>query len=108
MQPLPTSPVTDHALLRFLERFEGVDLPAARARLADHLGGRVAELLEFAGDAPFRIHRGGDIFCGRGGRIVTCYRRGSIATRGAWQPGRQRGRTSARPTTGSRRAGGDL
>lgn len=79
-RPAPRSRVTEHALLRYLERFEGVDVQAARDRLDEQLGGRIADLLEFAGNAPFRIRRGGDTFCGRGGRIVTCYRRGSIAT----------------------------
>lgn len=74
-QPAPPSRVTDHALLRYLERFEGVDVPAARTRLDEQLGGRIADLLEFAGDAPFLIRCGGDTFCGRGGRIVTCYRK---------------------------------
>ena len=97
MEPLPTtsghrrpalpSRVTDHALLRYLERFEGVDVPGARARLDEQLGGRIADLLEFAGDAPFRIRCGADTFCGSGGRIVTCYRKGSTTTCPELQPG---------------------
>ena len=67
--------VTDHALLRWLERFEGVDLDAARRRLLRHLqAGRVPKLLEFAGDAEFEIQAGGGTFRGRDGRLITCWR----------------------------------
>ncbi|MDE0422427.1 MAG: hypothetical protein OXK76_16305 [Gammaproteobacteria bacterium] len=67
--------MTDHALLRYLERFEQVDIQAARTRLEHRLStGRIPELLDFVGDAEFRIRLGRDTFCGRGGRIVTCWR----------------------------------
>ena len=67
--------ITDHALIRFLQRFEGVDTDAARERLEKRLStGRIPVLLDFAGDAEFRVRHGRDTFCGRKGRIVTCWR----------------------------------
>ena len=67
--------VTDHALLRYLERFEGVDIAAAGERLRRRLcsGERISKAIEFAGTAPHRIRVNGATFCLCNGRVVTCY-----------------------------------
>ena len=71
----PDIAVTDHALLRYLERFEGVDVAAAGERLRGRLSSRrgVSEAIKFAGAAPHRIRVEGATFCLRNGRVVTCY-----------------------------------
>lgn len=74
--PVPTDvAVTDHALLRYLERFEGVDIAAAGERLRRRLcsGEGVSRAIEFAGAAPHRIRVDGATFCLCNGRVVTCY-----------------------------------
>ena len=71
----PDIAVTDHALLRYLERFEGVDTKAALERLRHRLcsGARISKAMEFAGAAPYRIRIDGATFCLRKGRVVTCF-----------------------------------
>lgn len=67
--------VTDHFVLRFLERFEGVDIEAARMRIQEMLAhGRTSELIDFADRAAFKLRSGGSVFCGRNGRLTTCWR----------------------------------
>ena len=71
---VPQIPVTDHALLRYLERFEGVDISAVRERLSHRLGTRrTRELIEFSGASSCRVRVDGATFCLRDGRVVTCY-----------------------------------
>lgn len=66
--------VTAHAVLRYLERFEGVDTASAAQRLKSRLdAGRAAELLDFGGTSSFRVRVGGATYVFRHGRIVTCY-----------------------------------
>ena len=68
------TPVTDHAILRYLERFEGVDIAAARERLRRLCcTDRAKELIEFGGASTYRLRVDGGTFCLRSGRIVTCY-----------------------------------
>ena len=72
---MPHVPVTDHALLRYLERIEGVDVGAVRKRLSRWLGtSRTRELIEFSGASSCRIRVGGATFCFRDGRVVTVYK----------------------------------
>ena len=73
--------ISDHALLRYLERFEGLDAAGARERLAQRLqAGRARELLEFAQEASFKLQVDGATFCGRKSRLLTCYPAGRAPT----------------------------
>lgn len=66
--------VTEHAVLRYLERFEGVDIASAAERLKSRLyAGRAGKLIEFGGTSTFRIRVDGATFCVRNGQVVTCY-----------------------------------
>lgn len=66
--------ISDHATLPYLERFEGVDLAAARQRLKRRLDTVEAKpLIAFAGGSPYRIRVEGATFCLWGGRVLTCY-----------------------------------
>ena len=66
--------VTEHAILRYLERFEGVDIASAAKRLKSRLyAGRAGKLVEFGGTSTFRVRVDGATFCVRNGQVVTCY-----------------------------------
>ena len=66
--------VAEHAILRYLERFEGVDIASAAKRLKSRLyAGRAGKLVEFGGTSTFRIRVDGATFCVRNGQVVTCY-----------------------------------
>ena len=81
--PQPRRIVTDHAVLRFLERVKGIDVGTVRIELERRLQARgIPKLLDFAGNAQFRIHDGDATFCGRNQRIVTCYARKKAAELG--------------------------
>lgn len=76
--PSATQPgrLTDHLVLRYLERVKGIDVDTVRIELERRLQARgIPKLLDFAGNAPFRIHDGDATFCGRNQRITTCYAR---------------------------------
>lgn len=66
--------ITDHALLRYLERAEGLDIEGFRQYLEDGLNTpRLRQVIDFAGDTNFKIKKGGITFCIRGGHVTTCY-----------------------------------
>ena len=69
------SSVTDHAVLRYMQRQLGVDVEAIREDLAHYSDSpRIKQLLEFAGDARCKITFGdGLVLCFQGGRMTTCY-----------------------------------
>lgn len=72
--PVGDVAISDHATLRYLERFEGVDVAAAKERLGRHLDtDRVKQLIAFAGRSPHRIRIDGATFCLRDGKVLTCY-----------------------------------
>ena len=58
--------ITDHALVRYLERVHDADLDAVRAEMLGDLGHHIAE-------TEFAAIREGLIYQVRGGRVVTCY-----------------------------------
>lgn len=69
--------VTDHAILRELERKQGVDVENARDRVAKALGTpRVKQLIEFAGNTRYKIKVDGDVFCMVGNTVATVWRNG--------------------------------
>lgn len=66
--------ISDHATLRYLERFEGVDVAAARQRLKRRLDtDRAKQLIAFAGRSRYRIRVDGATFCLRERKVLTCY-----------------------------------
>ena len=68
--------VTDHAVLRHLQRVDGVDVESVRQRIAETVNRpRAADLVRFAGDAPFKVKAQDLIYCVRAGAVTTCYQR---------------------------------
>ncbi len=66
--------ITNHALLRYLERVEGIDIEGFRQSLEDALNTpRLRQVIDFAGDTNFKIKKSGVTFCLRGGHVTTCY-----------------------------------
>ncbi|MET4128378.1 hypothetical protein [Roseovarius sp. MBR-6] len=78
----PRHPVTDHAVLRYLERVEGVDIEAIRCRIG-HLADRAIEM------GANGVVSGGFVYRIDGGHVVTVLRQ-SRAERGKGK-GRRRG-----------------
>lgn len=73
---MQTKKYTIHAVLRYLERVEGVDIERVCQHLEEVLDtpmGRRA--VDFMGDAGGKFKVGGIIYCIRDGRIITCYLR---------------------------------
>lgn len=66
--------VSDHAVLRYLERFEGIDVEGARRSLAQTLDTpRMHQVIEFAGESRCKIKKADGIFCVQGRTLTTCY-----------------------------------
>ena len=67
--------ITDHAVLRYMQRRLGIDVEAVREDLARHFDNpKSKQLLEFAGGTRCKItRRDGFIYCFRGGAMTTCY-----------------------------------
>lgn len=67
--------VTDHAVLRYMQRQLGVDVEAIREDLARHFDNpKSKQLLEFAGGTRCKIKLGnGFTYCFQGGAMTTCY-----------------------------------
>ena len=67
--------VSDHAVLRELERKQGVDVDRARDRMEKALDTPGARrLIEFAGDVRYKIKVDGDVFCMVGNTVATFWR----------------------------------
>ena len=65
--------ITDHALVGYLERLEGVDIEKVCQTIAQTLGAPLAKrLIEFSGDAKCRIKAGNAIYCMCGETVTTC------------------------------------
>ena len=66
--------ITDHALLRYMERVKGIDTEGFRQYLEDALNKpRLRQVVDFAGDTNFKVKTGGITYCIRGGHVTTCY-----------------------------------
>ena len=67
--------VTDHAVLRYMQRQLGIDVEAVREDLARHFDNPHSKrLLEFAADTRCKITVGdGFTYCFDGGVMTTCY-----------------------------------
>ena len=65
-------PVTDHALVRFLERAKGIDVEGFRRQIAESLGSpSTKRLIEFSGGANCKIKKGNAVYCLRGKTVTT-------------------------------------
>ncbi len=62
--------ISDHALVRFLDRAGGLDVEGVRAHLADSLG-RSFDAARRIGVAHYTIHADGLIYVVRNGVVVT-------------------------------------
>ena len=68
--------VTDHALVRYLERIEGLDIDSVRRKIAESLSSPFASrLIEFSSGANCRIKAGDAVYCLRGETVTTCIER---------------------------------
>lgn len=76
----PGIQITDHGLLRWLERTGALDVEALRARLAASLGRGFAAAASLDA-ARFEIVADGLIYIVRDGRLVTVYEDASLAAR---------------------------
>ncbi len=66
--------VTDHAVLRYLQRVDGVDVEGVRQRIAESLDKSwTNDLVDFAGNTPFKIKAPDLTCCVWDGRVTTCY-----------------------------------
>ena len=69
--------VTDHALVRYLERIEGFDIDGIRRQIAESLSSPFAKkLIDFSSGANCRINAGNAVYWLRGNKVTTCTERG--------------------------------
>ena len=66
--------VTDHAVLRYMERLLNVDVETVRQAIVDAMNTpRSGDIRSFVGGASCRITVEGVTYCVRSGAITTCY-----------------------------------
>lgn len=66
--------VTDHAVLRYMERLLNVDVERVRQAIEDAINTpRSRDTFSFVGNAHCRITIEGVTYCVRDGAITTCY-----------------------------------
>ena len=70
-----TMTVTDHAVLRSLQRQKGIEVEAYRKDLEQRFAHpRIKRLIDFAADSRCKITLGdGFTYCFKGGVMTTCY-----------------------------------
>ena len=69
-----TTIITDHALLRYLERIIGIDVEEYRQDFEETLNTpRLQQTIDFVDKSECKINVKGTICCFRGGKITTCY-----------------------------------
>ncbi len=67
--------VTDHAIIRYLERIEGINIPAIRQQLESQFhGGRLASAVEKFSGAEYKVKSPEAVWVVRQNRVVTCYK----------------------------------
>lgn len=71
-----TRKYTDHAVLRYLERVEGIDVERVHRHLGEVLDTPMERrAVDFMGNAGGKFKVGEIIYCVRDGGIITCYLR---------------------------------
>lgn len=97
--------VTDHAVVRYLERELGLDVESVRddiackaASVGAWQASGVRNLVEFTRGTRCRVKAGGGVFCVRGTAVITYWPRNEPAC-----PGRRIGRRRKTGARGSKR-----
>ena len=68
--------VSDHAVVRYLERVKGFDVEGIRRQIAESLGSpSTKRLIEFSRGANCKIKVGNAVYCLRGKTVTTCIER---------------------------------
>ena len=68
--------VSDHALVRYLERIEGIDIDGIRRQIAESLSSPFAQrLIKFSDGVDCKIKTGNAVYCLRGETVTTCVER---------------------------------
>ena len=68
--------VTDHAMVRYLERVKGIDVESVRREIETSLSAPlVKRLIDFGDGAKCRIKAANAVFCLRGDTVITCIER---------------------------------
>ena len=65
--------ITDHAILRFVERVVGIDIEGIRKDIERDLNTSGEQFAGFTGNTEFKLKRNGIIYCFRNRRVTTCY-----------------------------------
>ncbi len=66
--------VTDHAVLRHLERVKGIDVEGIRRHIKKSLDmPSVRKVVDFAGDTKFKIKTNEATYCIKDRTVITCY-----------------------------------
>ena len=67
--------ISDHVVLRYMQRKFGVDVDAVRREIETTVDTRgTRRVADFAGKVPWRVRAGGMVFCVRGDTVTTCFR----------------------------------
>ena len=68
--------VTDHALVRYLERIEGFDVDGIRQKITGSLSSPLAmRPIDFSSGVNCKIKAGNAIYCLRGETVIICIER---------------------------------
>lgn len=65
--------ISDHVVLRYMERKLGVDVDAVRREIEGTVDTRgTRQIVAFVGDVSWRVRADGMIYCVRGDMVTTC------------------------------------
>jgi len=65
--------ITDHAVVRYLERIEGIDVHAIRQKLELPFHGRLESVVEQFQDAKYKVKSGPMVLVVKKNKVLTCY-----------------------------------
>lgn len=76
--------ISDHVVLRYMQRKFGVDVDAVRREIETTVDTRgTRRVADFAGRVPWRMRVDGMVFCMRGDTVTTCFRDRAVRFRGS-------------------------
>lgn len=68
--------ISDHAVLRYLERRLGIDVDSVRHEIAAAVDTQLMrDVADFAGETGWSVRLDGMVYCFRGGTMTTCFPR---------------------------------
>ena len=68
--------ISDHAVLRYLERRLGIDVDSVRHEIAAAVDTPLMrDVADFAGETGWSVGLDGMVYCFRGGTMTTCFPR---------------------------------